>query len=215
MYQVYGLYCAYMSVSMKNAIQLKRAEPVLRFDREAWLQAAMDVLAQEGQAKLRIENLVKKLGVTRGSFYHHFESKDAFVRAIVDYWAKTFTEQVNARFKDLDLPASEKLLLLMQMIDREGLDRYDIAFRSWAAQEPTVAEVVRKVDLLRFEFVKQLFAEMGFKDTELSDRVQLFLVFVSSQRTIHVPEDATADPDKIVRLHALFTQPGPDSSTHN
>lgn len=44
-----------------------------RFHREAWLAAALDVLAEEGQAKLRIDKLAGDLGVTKGSFYHHFD----------------------------------------------------------------------------------------------------------------------------------------------
>ena len=190
---------------------LKRAEPTLRFDREAWLQAAMDILAQEGQAKLQIETLAHKLGVTRGSFYHHFKTREEFVHAILEYWSKTFTEQVNALIEQAKKPARERLLLLMQMIEQEGLDHYDIAFRSWAAQDPAVAKQVRKVDRSRYDFVRSMFAEMGFTGADLEDRVHIFLVFVSAQRTIHVPDGTKADLDTIARRHAFFTRPNPQT----
>jgi Transposase DDE domain len=40
-------------------------------------------------------------------------------------------------------------------------DRYDIAFRSWAAQEPSVAKGVRKVDLARSDWIRAFVTERG------------------------------------------------------
>ena len=187
---------------------LKKPEPTLRFDREAWLHAAMEALSREGHAGLRVEHLSNALGVTRGSFYHHFNNREEFVHAILDYWSTTFTVQVTAELDSVEVPASDRLLTLMRMIERERLDRYDIAFRSWAAQDPDVAEKVRKVDQLRFNYVRSLFAELGFSSPELEDRTHIFLAFVSAQRTVHVPGNGSKiDDDTINRRHAFFTRP--------
>ena len=194
---------------MINPVRLKKPAPILRFDREAWLQTAMDVLAKEGQAKLHVENLASKLGVTKGSFYHHFEDREDFVLAILDYWSTVFTERVNAEVDESGLPASERLLLLMKMIDHDGLDRYDAAFRSWAAQDPAVAKVVKKVDRSRFEFVRSMFAEMGFKGNDLDERTRIWLVFHCSQRTVLLPGRSKADPKVIAYRHDFFTQTNP------
>ena len=183
-----------------------RATLAPRFDREAWLQAAIDVLAKEGRAKLRVENLARQLGVTKGSFYHHFVDREDFVLAILDYWSTTFTEKVNSEVGNAELPARERLLLLMEMIDREGLDRYDAAFRSWAAQEPTVAKVVKKVDRSRFEFVMSLFAEMGFKGDDLHERTRMWLVFHCSQRSVQIPGGAKVGPEVIAYRRDFFTR---------
>lgn len=189
---------------------LKRPQPTLRFDREAWLDAAMEALSREGHAGLRVERLSNALGVTRGSFYHHFKNREEFVHAILDYWSTTFTVQVTAELASTDHPASDRLLLLMQMIERERLDRYDIAFRSWAAQDPAVAEKVHRVDELRFDYVRSLFAELGFSSPELEDRTHIFLAFVSAQRTVFVPNGSKVDDETITRRHAFFTRPIPD-----
>ena len=94
----------------------------------------------------------------------------------------------------------------MQLIEREGLDRYDIAFRSWAAQEEMVAEEVRKVDLARYRYVRSLFAELGFKGRELRERVRIWLVFHSAQRTVHMPENANRGRSQIAWRYAFFTR---------
>jgi hypothetical protein len=95
----------------------------------------------------------------------------------------------------------------MQGIERRGLDRYDIAFRSWAAQEPSVAKSVRKVDLARYRFIRSLFAQMGFEGDELEDRARIWLVFESAQHTIYLPKASGSVEDAINRRHAFFTQP--------
>jgi AcrR family transcriptional regulator len=187
---------------------LKRnAEPGPRFHREAWVRAAMEVLAKEGQAKLRVDTLAGQLGVTKGSFYHHFKNRDDFVQRLLAYWSSAFTDNVIAEGGTLEGSPEERLLQVMRMIEREGLERYDIAFRSWAAQEPSVAEGVRKVDQARYRFIRSLFAEMGFEGPDLENRVRIWLVFYSAKRTVHVPKSPEDDEDAIARRHAFFTRP--------
>jgi hypothetical protein len=72
----------------------QRVESGPRFHREAWLAAALNVLAEEGQAKLRIDKLAADLGVTKGSFYQDFTSRDDFVQQLLDFWSRTYTDRV-------------------------------------------------------------------------------------------------------------------------
>ncbi len=46
-----------------------------RLTRDSWLALALEILAQKGRAKIKIEYLAEKLGVTRGSFYAHFSDR--------------------------------------------------------------------------------------------------------------------------------------------
>lgn len=167
----------------------------------------MDVLAKEGQAKLHVENLASKLGVTKGSFYHHFKSREDFVLAILDYWSAVFTDKVNAEVDESGLPARERLLLLMKLIERDGLDRYDAAFRSWAAQDPTVRKFVKKVDTIRFEFVRSMFSDMGFEGDDLDERTRIWLVFHCSQRTVLLPGSFKTDTEVVTYRLNFFTRP--------
>jgi len=181
----------------------RRVESGPRFHREAWLAAALNVLAEEGQAKLRIDKLAADLGVTKGSFYHHFKCRDDFVEKLLDFWSRKYTDRV---IKDISaLPASprERALEMMRLIVRERLDRYDIAFRSWAAQEPAVAEMVHRVDMRRHLFCKSLFAEMGFEGAELDFRTHAFLAYQVGRGAVYIPE-AQRDPDERLRWAESF-----------
>ena len=57
-----------------------------RFTKDLWLEKALEDLSQTGGAKFHIEKLAAKLGVTKGSFYWHFESRNDFVDQVLDYW---------------------------------------------------------------------------------------------------------------------------------
>ena len=150
-----------------------------RHTRNNWLALALDVLAEEGRVKIEIGYLAKKLGVTRGSFYAHFSDRRDFVASIAEYWADSLTSKALDGFSKTDKKGEEKLLLVMQAIKAHKLEKYDIMMRAWALDEPLVAVQVENVDKARFEFIKSVFAEMGFTGDELETRSMIFQVYHS------------------------------------
>jgi AcrR family transcriptional regulator len=65
-----------------------------RLSRDEWLEQALEVTSRKPHGKLRIHELVKHLGVTRGSFYWHFKDREDFVRSLGEYWDRWSTDQV-------------------------------------------------------------------------------------------------------------------------
>jgi len=154
-------------------------KPKIRLSRDNWLALALDVLAEEGRSKIEIESLAKRLGVTKGSFYAHFSDRRDFVASVAFYWADTLTATVLDNLSKTEEKGEKKLLLLMQTIKNHELEKYDIVMRAWALDEPLVAEQVEKVDRVRFEYIKSVFAEMGFTGDELETRSMVFQVYHS------------------------------------
>ena len=60
--------------------------PSTRLSVEDWLQAGYTLLAEEGVRALKVERLCQQAGVTRGSFYWHFEDMDGYRTALVESW---------------------------------------------------------------------------------------------------------------------------------
>ena len=56
------------------------------------LEAARDVIREKGFAATSVEDLCRAAAVTKGSFFHHFESKEALGVAAAEFWARTTTE---------------------------------------------------------------------------------------------------------------------------
>lgn len=177
-----------------------------RYDRERWLDAALNALAEEGGARLRVDALVKRLGVTKGSFYHHFLNRDDFISAVADYWAQVYTYDVIAHVEETGGDGHRRIRTLIETIGAGGYDRYDIAFRSWAAQDANVAKRMRIVDEHRYVFLRSVFADIGFEGAELETRVRACLVFVSAQRAVYTPEANRTAVDAESAI-AFFTRP--------
>ncbi len=52
--------------------------------RDRWLDLGLDVLATDGLGALRIDPLAARLGLSKGSFFHHFASAAAFRSALLE-----------------------------------------------------------------------------------------------------------------------------------
>lgn len=55
------------------------------------LESARDVIRAQGFAATTVDDLCKAAGVTKGAFFHHFESKEALGVAAAAFWAETTT----------------------------------------------------------------------------------------------------------------------------
>lgn len=51
------------------------------------LDAAIDTVRAQGYAATSVDELCRKAGVTKGAFFHHFESKDALAVAAANHWS--------------------------------------------------------------------------------------------------------------------------------
>ena len=54
-----------------------------RFSKTHWLELGQALLKFEGPGALTLERLTESAGKTRGSFYHHFKSKDDILDAVI------------------------------------------------------------------------------------------------------------------------------------
>jgi TetR/AcrR family transcriptional regulator, transcriptional repressor for nem operon len=51
------------------------------------LVAAVAIIRRQGLAATSVDELCAAAGVTKGAFFHHFASKDAFAVAAAEYWS--------------------------------------------------------------------------------------------------------------------------------
>lgn len=143
--------------------------------REAWLEAALDVVSGSGGARLRIDRLVEAVGVTKGSFYWHFESRGDFIVKLIDYWHERYTLTVSAYLDSLEATPTDKLKRLMEMVFVEQLTRHDLAIRAWAIVEPELRKRVKRTDDYRLNYLRMLFSGMGFDEGDSDLRAHVFL----------------------------------------
>ncbi|THF62167.1 acrylate utilization transcriptional regulator AcuR [Pseudothauera rhizosphaerae] len=72
--------------------------------REALIRCGTEVLTEKGFAAAGIDEVLRRVGVPKGSFYHYFDSKEAFGHAVIDHYAAYFARKLNRCFRDASLP---------------------------------------------------------------------------------------------------------------
>lgn len=169
-----------VSVVSARAAGTRRAENKFnaRLGPESWVRAALRTLHKEGIDQVRVERLAKELGVTKGSFYWHFKDRQKLLDAVLEYWFRTMTEtvfEVARRFRGEPMARMYAVLEDITRHDRAG---YDLAVRAWARFDRKAAAAVRDIDNQRLEFLRQLFADVGFDAREAELRARLMYYFI-------------------------------------
>jgi len=73
-----------------------------RLTAQDWIDFALKTLAREGFAALKADVLARKLGVSRGSFYWHFEELGTFHARVIEHWRLVATEAIIAGLERYD-----------------------------------------------------------------------------------------------------------------
>jgi TetR/AcrR family transcriptional repressor of nem operon len=58
--------------------------------RDKLLSAATDLIRRNGYVATSVDDICSEAGVTKGAFFHHFESKDALAEAAIGKWGEFF-----------------------------------------------------------------------------------------------------------------------------
>jgi AcrR family transcriptional regulator len=62
-----------------------------------FLSAAVHVIRAKGYSATRIEDVCEAAGLTKGSFFYHFESKEGLALEAADYWRPVQTDHGSLR----------------------------------------------------------------------------------------------------------------------
>ena len=177
-----------------------------RLTREAWLAKALDTLADDPE-HLRVDEIARRLNVSKGSFYWHFENRADFVRALAEYWRDTNTVTVADAAANYAGSPEERLYQLMRRIVEEKAAQYDLAVRAWARHEPDILPVIREVDEIRFRTVREIFAGMGFEEPDLGVRTRTFVVAHSFDQLLTIERSVEVALEELDARHEFFTRP--------
>jgi AcrR family transcriptional regulator len=129
---------------------------VARLTREAWLVEGLQLLKEQGAAALTIDQLTQRLGVTKGSFYHHFRSRDDFSRSLLAHWEERLTHRLIEASSD-GRDFSERNLKLTRMAEELFDPELEVAIRAWALRDPLAMRFQERVDRQRIGYLSELF----------------------------------------------------------
>ena len=137
-----------------------------------WSQAALDLVAEQGVAAVAVEPLARRLGVTKGSFYWHFPSRDALLEAALERWERVEQDEVFGQLEKIADPR-ERLRALFQLVAHEAKSHIIYSELLKALDHPAVAPVIGRVSERRFEYLAASFRQAGLSRTDARHRARL------------------------------------------
>jgi AcrR family transcriptional regulator len=137
-----------------------------------WEQGALDLIAANGVGAVTVESLAKQLGVTKGSFYWHFPTREALLKAAFDRWEKQTTDKFIAEVA----PIADPRARLRELFRRTGHDAKSHAIYAAllrALDHPMVGPVMARVTQQRTHFLVEAYRQIGMKDDVAAYRARL------------------------------------------
>ena len=101
----------------------KRLEDQLE-TRERLLRAGVEALTEKGFSATGIDEILRRVGVPKGSFYHYFESKEAFGAELIDRYGRYFAHKLERHFTNESLSPLGRLRAFIADAQR-GMARFD------------------------------------------------------------------------------------------
>jgi AcrR family transcriptional regulator len=151
--------------------------------RERWLLAGQSLLRRGGVAAVKLQALTTELGLTTGSFYHHFAGMGPYLDELARYYGAEQVGHNLATITETEPRARLRRLAAISRDDRMG--SLDAAMRDWAGSNPVAAEAVREADELLLRYVEQAFRDLGFSRRDA--QLRALLLFSAGVARIHPP----------------------------
>jgi AcrR family transcriptional regulator len=133
---------------------------------EVWLDAAYDLLIESGVDAVKVLPLADRLGLSRTSFYGHFDSREALLDALIDRWKAKNTGNLIARTEAFSETIAEALFNLFDCwLDPDLFDaRFDLAVRNWALSDLSLRATLEAIDRDRIAAITAMFRRHGFAE---------------------------------------------------
>ena len=183
--------------------RLNSSRQLLR--REDWISAAREDLIAAGVGAIKVGQLARRLGVTRGSFYWHFRSHEELLGELLQFWEETNTgsfDRALAQAKAMSGIAEFLAIVNLLLEEKEYSPAFDTAVRDWARIAPKVASAVRRADERRLNVLHRVFLDMGVADPEALVRSRVLYFHQIGYYTLGFFED----PVRRRELHPIYLQ---------
>lgn len=178
-----------------------------RLNAENWAQAALDLIAEQGVGAVAVEPLARRLGVTKGSFYWHFPSREALLQAALERWEQFEQDEVFGSLEEVPDP-SVRLRALFQLVAHEVKQHIIYSELLKALDNLTVLPVIERVSQRRMDYLIASFRQAGLSSTEARHRARLayaaYVGFLQLSLQLNQPRQAREDFEAYVE-HVIQT----------
>ncbi|HOV56513.1 MAG TPA: TetR/AcrR family transcriptional regulator [Rhodanobacteraceae bacterium] len=155
-----------------SQVVAKNSEARARLSAADWEQGALDLIAEQGVAAVAVEPLARRLGVTKGSFYWHFPTREALLRAALERWERHDEDEVLGQVEPIPDPR-ERLRELFRRTSREMQSHVIYSALLRALDHPIVQPVMSRVSQKRIDFLTIAYRQCGLERKAAGHRARL------------------------------------------
>jgi AcrR family transcriptional regulator len=172
-----------------------------------WERAALELISEQGVQALAIEPLARRMGITKGSFYWHFSSRESLLEQSLMRWEEHDSRNLSVSLGEIDNPR-DRLISFFRRVGKEKLTHEVYSELCAAAGHPQVAPVLERVAERRMKHLSAAFGEMGMKADRARNQARLiysvYLGFLQLQRQHQTPSLSSEEFDAYVE-HVINT----------
>jgi AcrR family transcriptional regulator len=172
-----------------------------RYKRQDWLEQGLHILSHDGVDALTIDALCQALRVTKGSFYHHFEHREAFLEAVLQHWEDHYTSQFITQSMEAKTPEGRLHRLLQLVVASHGTNENSI--RAWAQNSPVARVFQERVDQRRVAFVYECLLAYRADQAWAHTTAQMLYIIMLGASAIMPPlsQEALAQIYQLLEVH--------------
>lgn len=143
-----------------------------RLTADDWAQGALDLIAEQGITAVAVEPLARRLGVTKGSFYWHFPSRNALLQSALERWESVEQAALFGTLEKMPDPR-ERLRALFKMVASEYQSHVIYSAVLKSADHPIVQPVIARVSKRRLDYLTASFRQTGLGREDSQHRARL------------------------------------------
>lgn len=164
------------AAAARSASTDKPARRGNRLSSDDWARAALELIAEQGVNALAVEPLARRLGVTKGSFYWHYPTRDALLQAALEHWQReeldALDRMLNASIEGMP-DARERLRALIKLVSFEANVHAVYSQLLKAMDHPIVAPIIENASLRRIAYLDRAFRQAGLSPADAGLRARL------------------------------------------
>jgi AcrR family transcriptional regulator len=155
--------------------------------KDRWINEGLTVLKQEGIAGVRIDHLAARLGLTKGSFHHHFAGVADFHRSLLEQYESDAVMRIESAVVSLDRVSPQCVLLdASAQVSSDAV--MEAAIRGWAFQDEVARPTVRRIDAARLHALTRVWQSIVPDEAQARSAAMVpYLILIGASVAVPTP----------------------------
>ena len=113
------------------------------------LDVADELFRQKGFDGTSTDDILKKVGIARGTLYYHFKSKEDIMNALIDRYTVLLLEAAQAVASDTSIPVHERIIRAVMALNISSVDGQEVMEHIHKPQNALMHQKIQKVIINR------------------------------------------------------------------